>query len=339
MKKSVFLFVFGLIGLWGCFTPMGSFESYKAPEVPDYSNEDAWAALPWKHNATDTVPVGSGATDNQKNAAVDVFFIYPTLDLRITHWNASIYDRMLNNLIEKTTIRQQAGVFNGSCRIFAPRYRQAVFGSFIDDKGNGTKALKLAYSDVRASFLYYMQHYNNGRPVIIAGHSQGCLHAYNLVKEFFDTTALKQKLVAAYLIGFRVKKDSLKQLKPCDSAKATGCYVTWNTVSQDGLNGGRAKFFSGVCVNPLNWKQDSAYIDATYNMGSTDYKFDIRKNETGAACRDGLLVVNVKDPSVYSAFRGSYHIYDYSLFYMNIRANVADRVAAYLKLHSNSITK
>ena len=291
MKKGIF-FIISLVLLTGCLTPWGKFDKYKAPPVPDYSLDNTWAALPWRHDAADTVPVGTGLTDNQANAKVDVFYIYPTLDLRITHWNANVNDKMLNGIIDRTAIREQAGVFNGSCRIFAPRYRQAVFGSFIDSKGNGTKALNLAYSDVRASFLYYMKYYNHGRPVIIAGHSQGCLHAYHLVKEFFDTTALKQKLVAAYLVGFRIKKDSLKHLKPCDSAKETGCYVAWNTVSNDGLTSGTGQFFKGVCVNPLSWKQDTNYVDAAYNMGSLDYKFSgIDKNETGAACRDGLCIL------------------------------------------------
>ena len=324
-----------LIGFTGCLKPLGEFEEYIPPAVPDYSQQDSWACLPWKHNASDTVPPGSGLIDDQANAKVDVFFVYPTIDRRITHWNARVDDKMLNNLVDKTTIRGQATVFNGSCRVFVPRYRQAVFGSFLDKKENGKKALRLAYSDVEAAFQYYMKHYNNGRPVIIAGHSQGCLHAYYLIKEYFDTTSLKKQLVAAYLVGFHVNKDSLKVLKPCDSAGETGCYVAWNTVSKDGVNGSTGKFFSGVCVNPLSWKQDSNYMDAVYNMGSVGYKFDgIDKNEAGAVCKDGLLVVsNISNGMKYKPFSGSYHIYDYNLFYMNIRANVADRVNAYIALH------
>src|SRR4029077_2064189 len=201
-------------------------------------------------------------------AQVDVFFVYPTLDFRTDEWNADISSKSLNKLIDRTAIRQQASVFNGSCRVFAPRYRQAILYAFRDNTGSGKKALDFAYSDVRAAFLYYMQHYNKGRPVIIAGHSQGCLHAYRLVKEFFDTTALKQKLVAAYLIGFRICKDSLRNLKPSDSATQTGCYVSWNTVKWGGLSGSLGSYFKGVCVNPLSWKQDTVFVDASHNAGS-----------------------------------------------------------------------
>jgi hypothetical protein len=179
-----------------------------------------------------------------------------------------------------------------------------------------------------------MKHYNNGRPVIIAGHSQGCLHAYRLIKEFFDTTALKQKLVAAYLIGFRICKDSLKNLKPADSASQTGCYVSWNTVKWGGLSGSLGAYFKGVCINPLSWKQDTAYVDASNNIGSVDYRFKIPAlHEVGAACRDGSLWISSPKSSGYSSLLGSYHIYDYGFFYMNIRANVDQRVKAYLKSH------
>ncbi|MGP8215298.1 MAG: DUF3089 domain-containing protein [Bacteroidia bacterium] len=337
MKNKVFLAFFVLM-LCGCLKPWHSFDEYMPPPAPDYSKEDSWASLPWLHDAADTVPPGSGLTDNQANAKVDVFYIYPTLDIRIDQWNADIHSRLLNGIIDWTAIREQAGLFNGSCRIFAPRYRQAVFGSFLDEKGDGAKALDLAYSDVKAAFLYYMKHYNNGRPVIIAGHSQGCLHGYHLIKEFFDTTSLKQKLVAAYLVGFKINKDSLKYLKPCDSAKETGCYVSWNTVSEDGQDGMASKYFRGVCINPLSWKQDTNYISAAYNLGSVPFNFKkIDTNETGAACRNGLLVVNIRNPWKYSSVAGSYHIFDFNLFYMNIRANIAERVGEYLKLHGDSL--
>src|SRR6185312_970511 len=332
MKNKIFYIAICSFMLAGCFKPWFSFESYKTPPEPDYSHEDEWVALPWRHDAADTVPPGSGQTDNQANAQVDVFYIYPTLDFSTMEWNANTHNKWLNKTIEHTAIRAQASVFNGSCRVFAPRYRQAILASFMDKRGNGTKALQLAYSDVKRAFIYYLQHYNNGRPIIIAGHSQGSLHAAHLVKEFFDTTALKQKLVVAYLIGYKVQKDSLKQLRPCDSAKQTGCYVAWNTVKWGDSKDMVGDYFRGVCINPLSWKQDSVYVDKVYNLGSLNYKYSgIDKNEVGTACRNGLLWITKPTSLGYSHLGKSYHIFDYNLFYMNIRANVAERVGAYLK--------
>lgn len=338
MIRSISGVILLLILLTGCLKPFNDFNSYTPPQVPDYSREDAWIALPWKHNATDTVPPGSGLKDEQADAKVDVFFIYPTLDFSNKGWNADIYDKNLNNRIDKTTMRQQASVFNGSCRIFSPRYRQATLYSFMDKTGNGAKALNLAYSDVRRAFIYYMQHYNNGRPIIIAGHSQGGLMAYRLLKEFFDTTALRQRLVAAYPIGTEINKDSLKNLKPGDSATETGCYVTWNTVVWGGISGAKMRaHFRGVCVNPLSWKEDTAYVGSQNNLGGISYSFKgIIPGVVGAACRDGALWVSRPSNGSFHSLGGSYHIYDYAFFYMNIRKNIAQRVQAYLAAHPQS---
>jgi len=334
MKRSILAPCLCILLLTGCIKPLHSFGQYTPPATPDYSKEDAWAALPWRHDAADTVPVGSGLRDQQDSAKVDVFFIYPTLDFSAQGWNADIHDEKLNEKIDKTTLRQQASVFNGSCRIYAPRYRQATLYSFMDKTGNGDRALDLAYSDVRQAFIYYMKHYNKGRPIVIAGHSQGAIMSYRLLKEFFDTTELRHRLVAAYPIGYKIIKDSLKNLMPGDSATETGCYVAWNTVKWGGLSERNAQHFSGVCVNPLSWKQDDKFVDCQYNLGSLGSSFKlITPGVVGAACRNGELWVSEPSSGSFLALGKSYHLFDYGLFYMNIRANVAQRVNAYLDKH------
>jgi len=337
MFRSVLIAIFFCILLAGCFQPMHDFDGYPHPQAPDYSKDECWAALPWKHDAADSILPGSGLKDGQADAKVDVFFVYPTLYYVGNSWNADVYDKKLNSTLDKTTISQQASVFNGSCRVFVPYYRQAILYAFRDKKNNGKKALDLAYFDVRRAFIYYMQNYNKGRPIIIAGHSQGTLMTYRLIKEFFDTTALKQKLVAAYLIGFKVVKDSLKVLKPSDSATQTCCYICWNTIKQGNM-GNIAKFFSGVCVNPLTWKRDTNFGDASLNKGSLVYdwrhKYEcIKPMVVGAACHNGVLWISKPDAPYFNSLAGSYHIFDYGFFYMNIRENVAQRVQAYLDKH------
>ena len=39
------------------------------------------------------------------------------------------------------------------------------------------------YGDVRAAWRYYLDHYNNGRPFVLIGHSQGTIHATRLLAE------------------------------------------------------------------------------------------------------------------------------------------------------------
>ncbi len=157
--------------------------------------------------------------------------------------------------------------------------------------------------------------------------------AYKLIQEFIDTTALRNQMVAAYLVGYGIKKEFFKNIKPCDSAPQTGCFVTWNSVMWGQEDANVSKFFKGVCVNPLTWKHDSNYVDASYNLGTLNHNFKIDNHEVGAACRGGVLTVSTpKDPG-YRPFGTGYHIYDYNFFYINIRRNVQQRVEAYLKKH------
>ena len=140
---------------------------------------------------------------------MDVFFIHPTtyigsdddkinvtdLDLndlfklagsmRKAAWNANLDDTALNNQTDIKPILYQASVFNGSCRIFAPRYRQANLKAFLVRKSpKAQETFDLAYGDIKAAFQYYLDHYNHGRPIIIAGHSQGSLHAHSPITGF-----------------------------------------------------------------------------------------------------------------------------------------------------------
>ena len=97
---------------------------------------------------------------------------------------------------------QNASVFNSTCRIFAPRYRQATLSSFLDvDTESGRRAMDGAYADVRAAFQHYLSFQNQGRPFLIASHSQGGWHAIRLLQEFVEAKPLAEKFVAAYCLG------------------------------------------------------------------------------------------------------------------------------------------
>src|SRR5258706_533076 len=75
---------------------------------------------------------------------------------------------------------------------------------YTTDTARALAAFELAYQDIKTAFQYYLDHYNNGRPIIIASHSQGSSHAQRLLKEFFENGPLKNRLVAAYVIGMYI---------------------------------------------------------------------------------------------------------------------------------------
>jgi hypothetical protein len=334
------LLLLALLPLTSCLKlllkPNRDFEAYTPPPAPDYAQLSNWAALPQRCDAADAVPKKSKLRDQQDQAPADVFFVHPTTYYLPKAWNARLSKRWLNNYTDRSTIKRQASVFNATGRIYAPRYRQATIYSFMDKEPNGEKALALAYSDVRAAFQYYLTHYNQGRPFIIAGHSQGTEHASRLLRDFIENDPkLRRRFVVAYLIGFQIKKNEFKTIKPCADSLATDCFVGYNTSD----TGKESTFFQpSVVVNPLTWTLDSIPAPASFNKGAVSLGFkNIHPGLTGAEIHHGQLWVDAPrfrgyphfPPSGIKELRYSRHIADYALFYMNIRENSKARVRAW----------
>jgi hypothetical protein len=108
-------------------------------------------------------------------------------------WNQSLDDVVTNGRTDEFVMQGQASAFNGCCRIYAPRYRQATLYSFFGSEGSGTQALALAYADVVDAFQYYLKHFSEDRPFILAAHSQGSHHVdVLLAKESVGTTLVNR---------------------------------------------------------------------------------------------------------------------------------------------------
>src|ERR1044071_1825505 len=110
---------------YACIKPTKDFSRYTPPPAPDYSLQKNWAALPTMKYSADAVPYGSNLKNGQADAKVDVFYIHPTMYYKVKSWNADLDDKRTNRLVDIYPIRQQASVFNESCKVYAPRYRQA----------------------------------------------------------------------------------------------------------------------------------------------------------------------------------------------------------------------
>lgn len=341
-------------GLAGLMRPHEPFSPASAPPAPDYARPDAWSAWPGTPSRADEVPADAGARDNQAVAKADVFFIQPTTYLIGTGWNAA-YDAggLTRRMLEDGVLPDQASAFNGCCRIYAPRYRQAALAAFFGETPDGDAALNLAYADVLRAFDFYIAHENHGRPFIIAAHSQGSLHAMRLIQERVIGTPLARRLVAVYAIGSFLPTDIQGLGMPvCGSARQTGCAIDWNSVSPDGaqarLHGGGLIWLNGryqpfgahtvVCVNPLDWRQDAA-APASANLGAVPPAKGAAlprpvAGQIDAACKAGMLQVDMPSGLAGEFLSpltrgGVYHVLDYNLFYMNIRQNAAARVAAF----------
>lgn len=315
------------------------FNPDSVPSKPDYKNEKYWSALPWRDDVANRVPSESFKS-NQDSALVDVFFIHPTtINSKYDAWNANVNDAEVNDKTDRLPVMHQSSVFNGDGKVYAPRYRQANYEAFMDiPNPNSQMAFNLAYSDVKEAFLHYMETWNNGRPFIIAAHSQGTFHGMRLIEELIDTTKLRLQLVAAYLVGMPVMEDKYKNIPPCENEFDTGCFLSWNTMKKKSYPKFYEEYFKGaVCHNPLSWScNDDNYCDRQYHKGGVPHDFKTMFNKRyGAVVNDGILWVDaVRLPKIpFTKLVKNWHIGDYNLFYVNIRDNFALRVNEFLKVN------
>jgi hypothetical protein len=303
---------------------------------PDYSNLNYWAAHPWKKNTSDSVPRPLRSSF-KKDSSVDVFFLYPTslTSKKDGRWNADIDDTKLNAKTDYSSILYQASVFNEQCRIFSPRYRQAHIKAFFIDTKESEKYFDTAYEDIKAAFVYYLQNFNGGRPIIIASHSQGTKHAAKLLKEFFDDKLLQNKLVCAYIIGLPVPDNYFTSIPFCKDSSSTGCFVSWRTFARGYTE---PKFianekFKAVVINPLTWTNDTSFIPSSKNYGGVLLKFNkIVPHVVNANIHRNVLWTS--KPDIFGKIflrQKNYHVGDINLFYMNIRQNVKTRIGAFWK--------
>jgi hypothetical protein len=305
-------------------------------KAPDYSKLNYWAAHPWKKDPSDSVP--KPLRQNYiPDSLVDVFFIHPTTltDNNDTRWNATIDDAAINQRTDYSTILYQASVFNEQCRVFAPRYRQAHLKAFYIAAKEAAVYFETAYQDVKKAFEYYLQNFNNGRPIIIASHSQGTKHAGRLLKEFFENKPLYNKLVCAYIIGLPVPDNYFTILQPCKDSTATGCFVSWRTYHRGYTepNYVAKENFKALLVNPLTWTNDTTLISATQNSGGVLLNFNkIVPHVVNANIHNNILWAS--KPNIFGKIfytQQNYHVGDINLFYMNIRQNVRARIGAFWK--------
>jgi hypothetical protein len=344
-----FLGIFALVITFsGCADKYQSYRSlypFKSPNgQPDYANLDYWAAHPDKKDPSDSVPRPLLA--EVRDTLADVFFLHPTTftdKKEAARPNAAIDDDYINAKTDYSTILLQASAFNQQSRVFSPRYRQAHIGNFYGaDSALAVQALQLAYSDVRNAFRYYLQHNNNGRPIIIASHSQGALMAIELLKEFFDNKPLQQQLVVAYVVGWPLEKNSFTSLRACAEPTQTNCVCSWRTFKMGyeapWVKKEKERSASLIVTNPLSWKTDTSFVSRQANKGSVLTRFNkIYKSTADAQIQNGVLYsYRPHFPGSFLYRTDNYHIGDINLYYLNIRENVRERLSSFLRTSANN---
>ena len=343
------IFQFGGQVLIKSAVPRGHFEAAKAGEGPNYSKAESWVARPGLPIDPSTwLPDGASA-DPPGRAAV--FFIHPTTYLERSRWNALLQPGGDTEFRTNLFVQSQASAFNGAGEIWAPRYRQAAYGSFLLDSKDGQAALDLAYRDVGAAFDAFLKEAGD-RPIILAGHSQGALHLERLLRDRIAGKPIAKRVVAAYVVGWPISTSAdlpALGMPPCSSARQTGCILSWMTfrdppnpdfifhdwTKTKGFTGQDRRQKDTLCVNPITGTVGGAAF-AQDNPGTLIPTADMRSatvqpGTVGARCDEGLLILDGPIPALgpYVLPGNNYHVYDYALFWGAIRRDAERRLAAW----------
>ncbi len=269
----------------------------------------------------------------------DIFYIVPTCiwdytdSNGVSHHHMDIFNKEQRALVNPS-IELAKRVLSDSCNFYAPYYRQISMDSWLTlDTALIEQRFELAYHDVVEAFRYYMHHYNNGRPFILAGHSQGAKAIIELLKHEL-TEATYQQLVAAYAIGYTISSEEVNAypfLRPAQHATDIGVTIHFNSVTRpDAVSPLFAE--NKVCINPINWTTDAtpaqSYQGFTATIDTAIHTIIVQ----------GVDEAAYYIPSVATLLpKGNLHVYEFNLYENDLRNNVSQRIKAYFDKHTTNV--
>jgi len=165
---------------------------------------------------------------------IDCFYVYPTVSDQPT-----INADLTVDPEQSAIARYQASRFSQRCRVFAPMYRQLTLAG-IGGASIPEQAVQLAYGDVRRAWREYWRKHNQGRGVVLIGHSQGTGMLTQLIREKVDRfPKVRRQLVSALLLGGNVTVEkgsdvggAFRSVPACRRADETACVVAYSTFNQ-----------------------------------------------------------------------------------------------------------
>ena len=347
--------------IWGMqlirmvMVPREAFTPLQPLPANTYDSAAMWVARPdiVKDNVALWTPAGVGTLRTAQKAAI--FFIHPTSYITTfgdAHWNARIGDKEADATARRF-VMSQASAFNAAGNVWVPRYRQANYGAFLTEKAAGDQALDAAYRDVALAFTAFLKANPTG-PLILAGHSQGSRHLLQLLREQVAGKPVADRVAAVYAVGWPVSVEAdlpALGLPACARRDQSHCIVSWQSYAEPadpsavvesferktGYTGRPRKGTHMLCTNPITGAFNGA-APASANKGTLDAREQGQppKLVTGvvpARCdTSGVLMIGEPvDMGPFTLPGNNYHVYDYSLFWGDVREDAQKRLAAFLK--------
>lgn len=272
--------------------PGHDFGDRPLPLAPDYTDARFWAAWPGNASPAERLPPAVTAIPESERGA-DVFFLHPTTFGGTASWVAPVDDAQVNAGTDYGSISTQASAFNGCCRIYAPRFRQANILTYSDRQDSTfTQVMDVAYGDIAEAFKHFIATIGPDRPFLLASHSQGTFHLVRLLQQEVDGTPLVERLVAVYAIGHSLTRglvdNGLSDIPLCEAPEQQACLISWDAHEADrnpsGLGNGEGDItwngqgYTGfgahqkLCVNPITWRTDAIKSAADEHLGAINWQ-------------------------------------------------------------------
>lgn len=162
----------------------------------------------------------------------DCFYVYPTVSRqKSANANLKIQAGEVGAAIA------QASRFSSVCQVWAPMYQQRTAASLAKGLGAAPAADAVAYGSVLSGWKDYLTNYNDGRPIIFIGHSQGSAMLIRLLASQVDPNAtLRARTVVVIIPGGNVTVPSgesvggtFHNLPVCTSAGQAGCVIAYSS--------------------------------------------------------------------------------------------------------------
>ena len=272
------------------------------PPAPDYSNAKMWYNVPNQ--------------DPTNDSGVDVFYIpstwefdWYTADSTVCHYADITNQKHLDNM--SIEMRKVAEYMADSNRFYSPFYRHITLNTWATLNEDTIRARynKISFVDIQTAFNYFLNNFNEHRPFILAGFSQGGKSVVELMKTMPENT--RNRMVAAYVLGYKVTEEDIATapwIRAAQDSIDTGVTICYNSVSdvtytKDILCKGNV-----MCINPVNWRTDStpATLHDTITVTlDTNYKVLVLDGFDGSYLPNILDIINTGDlhgiePWVYS---------------------------------------
>lgn len=309
----------------------------KKDETPatDYSKTENWLSLP-----------ANGSMN------VDVFYVYPTAWYKADPLEPDFcaIDNPIMLTGSQKAFNSQATAFETAGNIYAPYYRQAdaAFTLTLPPAERWAVIDSIPAKDAIAAFDHYIKNYNNGKPFILVGHSQGAQVLLILLNKYMSEHAdVYARMVCAYVIGYPVTAEFMNanpHLKFAEGVDDTGVIVSYNTQSPSVAPGANIVMANdiGLVINPINWKRDETPasaeesigsnmpVDAQGRFGFTPHFADARINSAKGVIECSSVDENAMFQLSGAMGLGVYHSFDIPFYYYNLRENAQVRANCFL---------